>query len=89
MICAIYEDGFIAETTIHKWFTRFFKSGNVFLKDKEHSAKLEFIDDDQIEMSIKNNPGHTIKGIAEIHHIFYVSITRHLKAFGYMNHYDG
>jgi len=37
---------------------------------------------------IENNPRHTTRDIAEILHIFHVSVIRHLKTLGYINRYD-
>lgn len=44
------------------------------------------VDDDQIELLIENNPDHMTWDITEIFHIIYLSIVRHLKTLGYVNH---
>lgn len=73
-ICAIYEDGAIAEITVHKWFASF-RSGNFGSEDQKRSGKTAVVDVGQIEMLIKNNPHYTWD-IAEMLHIFHMSFVR-------------
>lgn len=56
------------------------------LKYREYSSRPVVIDDDQIKMLIKNNPVHLTQEMAEIFHILYMIILRHMKSVGYMNH---
>lgn len=47
-ICAVYWDGDIAESTVHKWFSRF-RCGNFHLEDWECSGGSTVVSDDLIE----------------------------------------
>lgn len=62
--CVVYCDT-IAESTIHKWFTRF-RSRSFELEDQEHFSRSAITDDDQIKMLIQNNEDHMICDIAKI-----------------------
>lgn len=48
--------GALIENTVCKWFARFRR--NFDLKDLEHSGRSAVIDNEQIEMWIKNILGH-------------------------------
>jgi len=72
-ICIVYGDHAVAESIIRKWFTRF-RNGNFDLEDQERSGRPAVVHDDQILTLIKNNPRHTTRDIAEILHIFHMSI---------------
>lgn len=56
-ICAIYTDGAIYKSNVHKLFNRF-RSGNFDWEDWERSHQPAVIDTDQIKRQIKNHTGH-------------------------------
>lgn len=66
MICGIYGDCAIAESTIRKFLVRI-SFGKVDLEDQKRYFRSEAIDE---ETPIENKPGHTRWGILEILHIF-------------------
>lgn len=63
-ICSISGDSDITEkkNTVSKWFARF-RSGDVDLENWEYFDMSAIIDDDQVEIMIKNNPDHTSQDI--------------------------
>lgn len=54
-IWAVYRDGSITESTVHKWF----RSRNIDLEEWEHSSRVAVINEYQTEILIKNNPSQT------------------------------
>lgn len=74
----VHGDGDIAESTFQKRLDMF-RSGHFNLEDQEHFNRVIAIDNDQIEIMIKNSPGHMIQDIAEILNISHMSIVRHLE----------
>lgn len=64
------------------WSTTFI-IGNLYLNYRENSSMLVVADDVQTEILIKNNDGTL--NIAEIMHLFHMSVVRHLKTLGYVN----
>lgn len=77
-ICAIYGEDAIDESAVRKWFVR-------FRREDRKRAGLPEVVDDQIEVMIKNNPGHTTLDIADLLHISHMSVVRPLE---YMNRYS-
>lgn len=57
------------------------KRGNFDLEYRKHTGRPAVIDVDQIETLIKNNTDHATRDIAEIRHISYISVVRHLRTF--------
>lgn len=52
-----------------------FIGGNLELNHQETFSRPVIVDD-QIEILIKDNPGHMTKAIAEIVYIFHISVVR-------------
>lgn len=59
-ICAVCRDGVVAESTV---CLKRLRNGNFDLKEREHSGSPTVVGDDQIEMLIKTNAGHTRRDI--------------------------
>lgn len=78
MICTVYGVGTIVESTVYKWLVRFM-IGNFNLEDQKRSGGPAVVDDDQIEILIKNNTGYGTREIAEIFHISHMIALSHLK----------
>jgi len=59
-------------------------------KTENISGRPAVVDDDQILTLIENNPYHTTRETSDtkILYISHVSVIRHLKTLGYINHYD-
>lgn len=56
-MCAIYRHGAIVARTVYNRFVRF-RSGNFNVEYQEYSKKSAIIDNVQIKMLVKYNPGH-------------------------------
>lgn len=82
-VCAFYVNGAIVESTAYRWK---FWSGKP--KTYELLMIIEVIDDDQMEMLIKNNTGDTTWDITDILYTSYMCDISYLKALGYMNCYN-
>jgi len=83
-ICAVYDEGAVAERTVRKWFARF-KADDFNLEDQERPDKPSTTDEDQIKTLIENNPRYTTRKLAEMLNMSNSIIHEHFVKFSYIN----
>ena len=86
-ICAVYDEGTVAERTVQKWFARF-KAGDFNLEHQERSSRPLTTDEDQIKTLIENNPRYTTRKLAEMLNMSKSTIHEHFVKLGYINCFD-
>jgi len=86
-ICAVYDEGTVAERTVRKWFARF-KAGDFNLKHQKRSRRPFTTDEDQIKTLIENNLRYTTRKVAEMLNMSKSTIHEHFVKLGYINRFD-
>ncbi|XP_018055291.1 PREDICTED: histone-lysine N-methyltransferase SETMAR-like [Atta colombica] len=84
-ICAVYDEGIVAERTVQKWFASL-KLVISILNNQERSSRPFTTDEDQIKTL--NNPRYMTHKLAEMLNMSKSTIHEHFMKLGYINRFD-
>ncbi|XP_052831497.1 histone-lysine N-methyltransferase SETMAR-like [Octopus bimaculoides] len=85
-ICAVYEEGAIAERTTRDWYAKF-KNGNFYLKDAPHSGCPVEFDEERLNQLLHENSHQTTRELAEKIECSHTAIEKHFHSMGKVQKY--
>ncbi|KAJ4437708.1 hypothetical protein ANN_17853 [Periplaneta americana] len=81
IICAVYADNAIEESTVRKWFSRF-KEGRFDFSDISRSGRPSAFDENRLNTLIHIDPRQCTRELANVMNCDHSTIVRHLHSMG-------